>query len=147
MSSSSLITGLCAITRGFYKLFSSSPLLVKVEHLGQLAAFVHGIVHRIGRRSLLLLLWHRHLSRLFRHHLHLSRKGASQKRAEKKSTRLDRRLHLLWGHEISLRWGMIVFLAILTQKKYLIHESSTILILTFDGGLRGRIRWIPRVHW
>ena len=59
-----------------YNLFSSSPLLVKVEHLGQLAAFVHGIVHRIGRRPLLLLLWHRHLSRLFRHHLHLSRRGA-----------------------------------------------------------------------
>ena len=78
-----------------YNLFSSSPLLVKVKHLGQLAAFVHGIVHRIGRRPLLLLLWHRHLSRLFRHHLHLSRRGASQKRAEKKSTRLDRRLHLL----------------------------------------------------
>ena len=39
-----------------YKLFCSSPLLVKVEHLGQLAAFVHGIVHRKGRRPLLLLL-------------------------------------------------------------------------------------------
>ena len=26
-------------------------------------------------------------------------------------------------------------------------KSSTILILTFDGGLRGRIRWIPRLHW
>ena len=57
-----------------FKLFSSSPLLVKVEHLRQLAAFVHGIVHGIGRRPLLLLLWHCHLSRLFRHHLHLSRR-------------------------------------------------------------------------
>ena len=60
-----------------YNLFCSSPLLMKVEHLRQLAAFVHGIVHRIGRRPLLLLLWHCHLSRLFRHHLHLSRRGAS----------------------------------------------------------------------
>ena len=65
-----------------YKLFCSSPLLVKVKHLRQLAAFVHGIVHRIGRRPLLLLLWHRHLSRLFRHHLHLPRRGASQKGAD-----------------------------------------------------------------
>ena len=67
-----------------YKLFCSSPLLVKVEHLGQLAAFVHGIVHRIGRRSLLLLLWHCHLSRLFRHHLHLSRRRMSHKEPTKK---------------------------------------------------------------
>ena len=67
-----------------YNLFCSSPLLVKVKHLRQLAAFVHGIVHRIGRRPLLLLLWHRHLSRLFRHHLHLSRRRTSHKEPAKK---------------------------------------------------------------
>ena len=57
---------------------------MEVKHLGQLAAFVHGIIHGIGRRPFLLLLWHRHLSRLFRHHLHLPRRRTSHKEPTKK---------------------------------------------------------------
>ena len=44
---------------------------MKVQHLRQLSPFVHGVIDRVGWRTLLLLVWLLHLPRLLRHNSHL----------------------------------------------------------------------------